>query len=1194
MTTRHDRVANPSPACGADSDVDPVDPEGTQLIEILELPLELRGSMLLAALDLDPRPTFIFNLEQTYQGGNARQPALVFCNAALNARHALRNVIKAQERKIVATWHSSLLATVDNSGELDTPLMLFALPWEFYTINGRWRVASTTRPAESALAFISSALTPPIAANTRQLQPPLELKAEAVNSRIEASLESTADPSRKAFIDNPSAFIRNFTPLLSSDFGQSLYHFNWASTQLGPIDTWSLQLLEMFKLMLADPRPTILYWGPQNVMLYNEAVVPLMLDRHPTSMGQTIEMIGENILKDLHQPLVARIKKTAQAETHVNTLLCYAKENDFLEEVYADCTSVPVIGADGHVSGVYQSIVEVTEHTLTQRRTNTLSALAAVSVQSRDLKGIWGNITTGLEANDKDIPHMLLYSLDARWGESVTLLKCKLEGSIRWAPKSNVEFETLNFYDQEHVLSNIFQQSMSSDVPLYLHQRQANRSGGEPTFDPSLYLPNFVDDFEPGPFGDPCGRVVVFPIRASITDEPMGFVVWGLNSRQPYNQTYRDFVSLLQRSLAASISSGLRWERELLRSQIAAEQAEMDHASLSAQLLQQTKEARANELRFSRFVQHGPIGICIYAPDGSKAFANEQWYSMTDFPRDGDSTGPSWWAPMIFEEDRAYATEMFTQLLVEQKPVHFEIRLVAPPKQASMAKKISTWTLVSAYPEVSNENALEAIVACFTEITEQKWAAEVERMRTEDAMEAKRQQEAFVDITSHEIRNPLSAVLQSAQEINSICQGQLNEAPDHTTNVSVSIEGLKDAVHAAEIIEQCTLHQKRIVDDILTLSKMDAGLLPVVASPAQPLTIVKKTLDFFLRELSQAATEMRISIDDSYTELDLDWLDVDTGRLSQMLINLTTNAIKFTKQQPERQIELRVGASTGSTRLEAWHLDYLTPTTHKIQTIGCDWPEHECVYLHFSVTDTGTGMTLEEQKTLFARFSQGSARTYTQYGGSGLGLYICRALVEIHGGQIGFSSVPGVGSTFGFFIKSRRSPLSGSRRLSTKHVPSKIVSRELVLNIMLVEDNLINQKVLSRQLSRLGHAVMIANHGQECLDILRQSHFCQESGSSLSVILMDIEMPVMDGLVCASTIRKMEAEGLVHAHVPIIAITGNAREEKVQQAKDAGMDEVVLKPFTVPVLMPLIDKLIQRYGKRIPRPDDITEDASLA
>jgi len=208
-------------------------------------------------------------------------------------------------------------------------------------------------------------------------------------------------------------------------------------------------------------------------------------------------------------------------------------------------------------------------------------------------------------------------------------------------------------------------------------------------------------------------------------------------------------------------------------------------------------------------------------------------------------------------------------------------------------------------------------------------------------------------------------------------------------------------------------------------------------------------------------------------------------------------------------------------------------------------------------------MTLDEQLTLFNRFSQGSATTYTQYGGSGLGLFICRALVEIHGGQIGFSSVAGVGSTFGFFIRTRRPSASELfKTMSPKVPPTKMACRDTILNILLVEDNLINQRVLSRQLSKLGHTVTVASHGLECLEILRQSHFCQDSGSRLSIILMDIEMPYMDGMTCAIAIRSMEEDGQVHGHVPIIAITGNARDEKVQHAINAGIVSTWLSKST--------------------------------
>lgn len=925
----HEVVAIPAQHVAANGDCEPWDHSGFPLARIIEAPPELRGWMLLEALDLDPRPTFIIELKQEYNGGNGRQPELVFYNSALKARPALASAVLAQERKAPAERCWSV-ATEDHSGDLDSPLMCFGLPWEFYTINGKWRVVSTTsrmNPSFATIASPSSGPTKTTRGKSTESRPQLRTQTSSKsieNNSVSENARSEEVLRQLIFFNFTSVFQSNSIPAMSSEFGQLLYHFDWSTTYLGSMNTWSLQLLEMFKLMLADPRPAMLFWGQHNVMLYNEAFIPLMVDKHPSSIGRTVEMVYKDVWETLHKPLIAQLVATAEAQTHVNTLLCYPKENDMLAEVYADYTSIPVIGSDGCVAGVYQSVVEVTDHTLTQRRTQTLAAIASVAVESRNLKKIWVKIMHGLEANDKDIPQILLYSLDALWGERVDRSRCKLEGSIRRSQKSNIEFENFGLDYEDHVLSKLFQLSMSSDVPLYLDQQKANHRNGELPSDLGSSFLKIVENFGPGSFGDDCASIVIFPIRESTTENPVGFVVWGLNTRQPYNNAYQSFVIRLQQALATAISSGLRWEQEIFRSQTAAEQAELEHASLSAQLQQRIKEARTNELRFQRVVQHGPIGICIYSPDGSMAFANEQWYNMTEFPRDADSTGASWWSPLIFQEDQAYATEMFTRLMIEKLAVHFEIRLVAPPKTISKDKGDSTWVLVSAYPELSSENGLEAIVACFTDITEQKWAAELERNRTEDAVEAKRQQEAFVDITSHEIRNPLSAVLQSAQEINALCRGQLNTATKQGSNLIVPAQDLKDALYAAEIIEQCTLHQKRIVDDILTLSKMDAGLLAVVLAPAQPTVIVDQTMKFFLRELSQAKTEMKFVIDDSYRELDLDWLELDTGRLSQMLINLTTNAIKFTKQQVERQIEVRLGASCRTRPLNTCEFSFLS------------------------------------------------------------------------------------------------------------------------------------------------------------------------------------------------------------------------------------------------------------------------------
>lgn len=250
---------------------------------------------------------------------------------------------------------------------------------------------------------------------------------------------------------------------------------------------------------------------------------------------------------------------------------------------------------------------------------------------------------------------------------------------------------------------------------------------------------------------------------------------------------------------------------------------------------------------------------------------------------------------------------------------------------------------------------------------------------------------------------------------------------------------------------------------------------------------------------------------------------------------------------------------------------------------------------------------------LFLRFSQASPRTHVQYGGSGLGLFISRELTELQGGEIGVASERGVGSTFAFYVKGRRttpprdatSPgaiaritssgksivtLSRSRKTSSARPKQKAdqsspadqsvessatqISEHSTLKVLIVEDNLVNQRVLQKQLKNLGCMTYVANHGLEALEVrikwtilefsqanmnlqmLKKSTFWVGQDAStldISVILMDLEMPIMDGLTCTRKIRDLEAEQTIVRHVPIIAVTANARMEQIETALAAGM-----------------------------------------
>lgn len=451
----------------------------------------------------------------------------------------------------------------------------------------------------------------------------------------------------------------------------------------------------------------------------------------------------------------------------------------------------------------------------------------------------------------------------------------------------------------------------------------------------------------------------------------------------------------------------------------------------------------------------------------------------------------------------------------------------------------------------------------------------------------------------------MSAILQCADEIST----SLSERGAQDDTLSQSIKDLfESSIDAAQTISLCAQHQKRIVDDVLTLSKLDSALLLVTPVDVQPVTVVQRALKMFEAELETNDIKLDFQVEQSYNDLDVDWVKLDPSRLLQVLINLTTNAIKFTHTQEKRTIVVSIGASlkrpsspSSGVSLgddDGQRISYFpTRSKRKDMTTGEDWGDGREIYLYFAVKDTGRGLNEDEKKLLFLRFSQTSPRTHVQYGGSGLGLFISRELTELQGGEIGVASARGVGSTFAFYIKARQSTIPSDPPSPTMPITRKNSSGKPVLTVpetrrispgktnnrttlavppntprtpspsggflqystikvLIVEDNLVNQRVLQKQLRNVGFTTEVANHGGEALDILMNTNFWkgnEKLETGLSIILMDLEMPVMDGLTCTRKIRELEAEGTIVRHVPIIAVTANARHEQVETALSAGM-----------------------------------------
>ncbi|THV79850.1 hypothetical protein D6D29_06570 [Aureobasidium pullulans] len=1013
-----------------------------------------------------------------------------------------------------------------------------------------------------------------------------------------------------------------------SPHAQFIRSVDWSATAIGAPETWPQQLHQMIDLILLDPTPSAIMWGDSLTMVYNDGFVEFAGEKHPKLMGGTPMVSYAEVWEAQFAPIIKLGREEGKATRHKDVPL-FLKRHGYLEEVFVDYTFIPLTGNNKEVVGFYHTAVETTDQNLARRRTQTLIDIGNHAGIARDMRQYWDAVLKGFENNIWDVPYAIAYEFhndkerdsesyngsenrsnsrtrsnrSASFSESVSSSgritiprACSLAGVIG-KPMTHVPL-ILNVSIEEEGFHQVVKKAISSGEPVRLEIAHEK-------------TPEWLKSNAQGrAFEEPIRHAVVMPIRPTTRNDTeglnaIGFVVIGLNPRRSYDDDYQRYTRLWSQQLATSAASVVLLEQENKR-----------QMRLKAQL-------SINETRFSRFAEMSNVAMWIVNPSGVLIYGNQSWYEQMDVTEGtpGEKGLPAW-ADCVSDDTRPTLVDAWKSLTGDQIATNFEIRL-----NPTRATKQSRWVLSSAFPELAEDGSLKAIWGCNTDISHQKLAEELKEQRLLDVLEAKRQSESFIDTVSHEMRNPLSAILQCADGVNtSIMEArQSSEDPDHT---DIDREGLDYIVESTQTIILCAQHQKRIINDILTLSKLDARLLEVAPTEVDPVETVKHALRLYQQECQNADVETAIRINQSYDALAIDRVLVDPSRLLQVLINLLGNAIKFTQLQEQRMITITVGASLESPAMLSDGEQYFFPRASKKEPVfGAEWGTGEELFLHFSVNDTGVGLTSAEMKNLFHRFSQASPKTHVTYGGSGLGLFICKELAELQGGRIGVSSTPGKGSDFKFYVKARRattppkrelpdrtntatnsrkqsqSPHGGQKtpedkdKLRVTH-PSYIAplnrshsasqnpvvgspSDANTLHVLIVEDNLINQKVMAQQLKKAKCEVHVANHGADALFFLENTTFAKGCGpyaTPLSIILMDLEMPVMDGLTCIRRIREWQKQGKLTRPVPVIAVTANARNEQITMAQEAGMDDVVTKPFKISELIPKMHTLIDKIS----------------
>ena len=488
--------------------------------------------------------------------------------------------------------------------------------------------------------------------------------------------------------------------------------------------------------------------------------------------------------------------------------------------------------------------------------------------------------------------------------------------------------------------------------------------------------------------------------------------------------------------------------------------------------------------------------VALWSPKGERLYSSPSIERITGYTHDEFMALPP--QALVSEADFKRVQGVIRGLIPGGPPIHVDYE--------SVHKDGTVMWLESAYSRLGDGSNILLVTS--RDITERKRLELGIANALVLAEAASAAKSDFLANMTHELRTPLTAIIGFAEV--------LRRSRGLTKTATRQIGHILDASNTL----------LSVVNDVLDFSRLEAGGLELDPGPFDPAAMASSCAALVEERAVAKGLKVEVRVDKAIAPMSL-----DGPRLSQVLLNFLSNAVKFTSH----------GTITVALR----------------QTI-----DGEAAVLRGEVIDTGIGIALENREAIFDRFSQADAAVSRRFGGTGLGLAISRRIIERMDGQIGVDSAEGQGSTFWFEV---RGPLAQLPTAEAEAVSP--LDPEAGVRLLLVEDNAVNRELIRTMLEPFGIGVETANDGVAGVEAMRQGQY--------DLVLMDVQMPIMDGLTATREIRAME--GARGAATPIVAMTANVLPEQIANCLAAGMDDHLGKPINPTKLL----ETVARWSGRV-------------